>query len=220
MFPIFELRAALCFDKLVHAYRFYRPGIDSVNLENAVKISVPTQYLLGAPRIEVLREKLLSVNFHELKRIIEKKPIPYILGPNNQRYIIDRHHTLYAFNMLIPEFKTKGILVDKLSFEFRQVDDLSHLSHHDFLQKMDDRKWLYPYNKQGVKDLYNIPTNISLLEFDFYRGLAWIIRKSGAIKKNDQSVPFLEFYWAKAFKELLSFENETLTVGKFIKRYH
>lgn len=217
LLPIFKVDAFLCFDQLAYAYRIYRPGVDVVKVERAVQIAIPTQYLLGSPRIAVFSEELLNANLKELKRIIEKKPVPYVLGPNGQRHIIDRHHTLYTFHSVLPQLIANGIPVNKLKFEFRQVADLSHLSENKFLKTMHDRGWLYPFNKQGVKDLYNIPSHVSLLEFDFYRGLAWIVRKSGAIEKNDQSVPFLEFYWAKAFRDEFSFKHELFTVEKIRK---
>lgn len=212
-----QAHAFLCFDQLAYAHRIYRPGVDDQPIENAIQIAQPTQHLLGKPRIVVFSEELLSMEWNQLRREVEKRPVPYVLGPNGRRHIIDRHHTLYTFQLILPELKRRGFPVHKLKIEFRQVEDYSSLGMNKFHRKMLERGFLYPLNKQGIEDPTTIPSHVSLLEFDFYRGLSWIVRKSGAVEKNVLSVPYLEFYWAKLIKEEFSFKNETLTRKKIRK---
>jgi hypothetical protein len=215
--PFFKASAFLCFDELAYAYRKLRPGVEDVALERAVQIAVPSQHLLGYPRIVVFTDKLLNADWMKLKRILEEKPVPYVLGPDGRRHIIDRHHTLYTLHSVLPKLKAKGFPVEKLKMEFRLVDDLSHLNEKDYFTEMNNRKWLYPLTKDGIEDPYSIPSHVSLLEFDFYRGLAWLVRKSGAIQKDDNSVPFLEFYWAKQFKDHFGFKDEEFSQKKIRK---
>lgn len=220
LLPCFEVAAFTCFDKLAHIYRIYRPGIDELQLEHALAISRPTQHLLGEPRTIVFKEELLNGDWNFIRRQVEKRPIHYVLGPDGNRHIIDRHHTLYTFQEIIPELKRRGYPVDKLKFEYRLIEDLSRETHESFISKMLANQWLYPLNKAWEETIEGIPTEIILLEFDFYRGLAWIVRKSGAfikIKTNKESTPYLEFIWARAFKDSLDFKKTEFTRKKIRK---
>lgn len=218
--PFFKVQALLCFDQLAYAYRINRPNIDDIQVSRAIEIAHPAQHLLGEPRIVIFREFLLNADFNQIRREIEKRPIPYVLGPDGKRHIVDRHHTLYTFHLVLPELVAKGLPVHRLKFEMRMVEDFSHLSPKEFSQQMMAKKYLYPLNNNWTEDLTSIPSHVALLEFNYYRGLAWIVRKSGAIKKaklDKESVPFLEFMWANVFRQELQFKHEQFTRKKIRK---
>lgn len=209
-----QLKAFNCFDELVRVLRS-RPGVDFLPLGEAITKSHPAQHLLGIPRISVFKRELLSANWLELRRILELKPVPYVLGPNGVRYIIDRHHTLHTINLIIPELEKKGINTALLKVEMQQVADFSKMPETEFLAKMVEDSLMYPRNIEGINDAAQIPSHVSELSFDFYRGLAWIVRKSGAVKNTD--VPFYEFYWADLFRKEFAFKKEKFTRKKIRK---
>ena len=80
------------------------------------------------------------------------------------------------------------------------------MSLREFERELLKRRMAYPY-KNGVKMPFeHLPFHISELTKDFYRGLSWLVRKSGAYKKT--SIPFAEFYWGSYLKRKLNLKDE------------
>lgn len=175
----------------------------------------PGQYLIGEPKIIVFAQELSNAIPNQLQEILSTKIVPYILGPNKRKWIIDRHHTLHTIHKMIPVFKNEGIEINDLFMITEKVLDLSHLSYEQFLNTMEELGYIHPYYFYGKKDLYNIPDSIENLKVDYFRGLAWLVRKSKAIKKSD--VPFAEFTWAEYFYRSGLFQEKTLSI-ETIKR--
>lgn len=184
-------------------------GNNYFNLKRLIRTVHPSQYLLGLPRIFVFRRQLKNASLEELQKILKEKRVPYVLGPRKKKWIIDRHHTLFTLKSVIPDLEAKGIDTSGLEIVTNQVLDLSHLSHKEFLDKMEGLGYIYPYTAGRKRNTYHIPNNIDGLEFDFLRGLVWLVRQSGAIKKSE--IPFVEFKWAEYFYSLGSFPNPVFT---------
>ncbi len=179
-----------------------------------------TQFLYGRPGVLNRKIELDSLSFSELQEYIAEKPIPYVLGPDGMKYIIDRHHfSRSLFEMrdrLVAKF---GDRAKELQISFQKVNiygkDSSNLSYSEFGESMIENKLTYLRKGSSYRLFNELPTHISEIEEDYYRGLAWIVRKSGAFVKTD--VPFAEFYWGEYFEKTLGFNKEKLTRKKIRK---
>ncbi|MGB0453263.1 MAG: ParB/Srx family N-terminal domain-containing protein [Bacteriovoracaceae bacterium] len=172
----------------------------------------PTQHVIGIPRIIVFKNEILKSDQDGILEILADKPIPYILGPDGKKWILDRHHTLYTLQKIYPKLqKRKDLDVSKFQMTYKMLGDYSDLSQDEFIEKMKSRKFIYPVKQNSETDYHNLPKKLKKLDFDFYRGLAWLVRKSKAIKK--VQIPYFEFIWAQALKKKFQYEefefNET-----------
>ena len=80
------------------------------------KISIaqlrPTQMTLGLDEVASRAAKIAAMGPADLEALLKKKPIPYVLGPGKQIYIVDHHHLARAlWSLKIPE----AILGDQLA---------------------------------------------------------------------------------------------------------
>ena len=72
------------------------------------KISIaqlrPTQMTLGLDEVASRAAKIAAMGPADLEALLKKKPIPYVLGPGKQIYIVDHHHLARAlWSLKIPE---------------------------------------------------------------------------------------------------------------------
>lgn len=179
-----------------------------------------TQFLYGRPGVLNRKIELDSLSFSELQEYIAEKPIPYVLGPDGMKYIIDRHHfSRSLFEMRARLVEKFGEQANELQISFQKVNiygkDSSTLSDSEFGETMIENKLTYLRKGSSFRSFNELPTHISDIEEDYYRGLAWIVRKSGAFVKTD--VPFAEFYWGEYFEKALGFQKEKLTKKKIRK---
>ena len=178
-----------------------------------------TQKFFGRPGILNRIEKLTNLDIYGVKAMLEDNPIPFVFGPDGKRYIIDRHHFARAFYEYRDELQKRlGRDFEKLEVKFQEVEvfsdiPLKKMSFENFEQVMTNLKLVY-LDSPTMK-MKNLPVAVGDLEEDYYRGLAWIIVKSGAIGKTD--IPFQEFYWAEFFKKNLEFKNKTFSLKKIKK---
>ena len=56
----------------------------------------PTQLTLGLEDVKKRAKKMSLLEPNELARLIEKKSIPYVIGPQGESYIVDHHHLCRA----------------------------------------------------------------------------------------------------------------------------
>jgi hypothetical protein len=154
----------------------------------------PTQYSLGMLSIDSKVEEIDKAYAKgKFNKFLKSKIAPAIIGPDNNYYITDRHHTSFAITQAsIPEdFKILKIEI---------LHDWSKLSFKDFENRMIKNKYVWlkdeTHTKRNFKDL---PKNIANLTDDPYRSLAWKVRKEGGFNK--VKVSYLEFYWGMFFKD-------------------
>lgn len=125
----------------------------------------------------------------KLRRYIEKRPVPAVLGPDDEFYIIDHHH----LSLALWQSDVDEVLI-------RVVSDLSDLPQIAFLRAMTTFGWLHPYDANGEKICpTRLPASLDKLRADAYRDLAWSVREDGGFHKT--TVPFSEFTWANFFRK-------------------
>lgn len=121
-----------------------------------------------------------------------KKLKTVVLGPDNQLYLTDGHHTFSAFYDMPqggPDFKVRVYVEAKL--------DEHELA--TFWRKMADEGKAWLYNSVGDKINYQaMPDSLgrTSLQNDPYRAAMYFLR-GGIWDKPKPAIPFVEFYWAQ-----------------------
>jgi hypothetical protein len=141
--------------------------------------------------VEAKRRKIErhARNARELRRFLKKRPVPAVLGPGEDYYIIDHHH----LSLALWQSEIDDAFV-------RVVCDFSDMPKRAFLLSMAALGWLHAYDAKGRKiGPAHLPATLDQLRPDRYRDLAWSVRKAGGFRKTH--VPFSEFVWANFFRE-------------------
>jgi hypothetical protein len=149
----------------------------------------PTQFVLGMKEIESKVAKMKAFNPKDMGAFCLEHKIPVVLGPKQQTYMIDHHHFARA---------CWELNVDDYSVDV--IKDLSDLPEKEFWNTMTKKDWVYLYDQFGMgpHSPLDLPADIRCLADDPFRSLAWALRDSGAIKKQEE--PFFEFKWAAFFR--------------------
>lgn len=150
----------------------------------------PTQMAVGMRAVAAKREKVerRARNVRKLRRYLEDRPIPAILGPDDDLFIIDHHHLSLA------------LLKSDVGEAFvRVVGDLSDLPRKRFLRRMANLGLLHAYDRHGRAVCpTKLPERLDELRADPYRDLAWSVREAGGFAKTGK--PYAEFRWADFFR--------------------
>ena len=151
----------------------------------------PTQMAVGMRAVAAKREKVerRAKSRRKLKCYLAERPIPAVLGPANDLFIIDHHH----LSLALLKSDVEEAWVDVIA-------DLSHLSRKRFLRQMATLGLLHPYDGDGQPVCpTKLPETLKELRADPYRDLAWSVRKAGGFAKSGK--PYEEFRWADFFRE-------------------
>jgi hypothetical protein len=170
------------------------------------------QYHYGVPGVKNRIRDFLKNADHKkrLKKMLKDRPIPFVRGPDGKKWIVDRHHFSRALYESRAELKKRGVKIHKVKVYFQEIilndgERLSHLSIEEFEEAMLRRKLIYPFLDGEYRSIQFMPSHVSELKPDFYRGLAWVLRKGGAFEKT--GVPYEEFFWASYFQKVLDFKK-------------
>jgi hypothetical protein len=154
----------------------------------------PTQMAVGMRAVEARRRKVerRAVSGRKLRRYIEKRPVPAVLGPDDEFYIIDHHHLSLAFLQ-------SGVDTALV----RVVEDFSDMPVPEFFASMEALGWLHAYDANGRPICpTRLPETLDRLKSDRFRDLAWSVREAGGFRKSH--MPFSEFAWANFFRDRLA----------------
>ena len=184
------------------AQRALPPSIifSDVDLQPLERVAItalrPTQMAVGMRAVEAKRQKLerLIVRPRKLTRYLHRRPIPAVMGPGDELYIIDHHHLSLA------------LLQNGVADTFvRVVADFSDRRRLAFLRAMQAHGWLRSCDGEGRKlSPMMLPATVGHLQADHYRDLAWSVREAGGFKKSP--IPFSEFVWADFFRDHIPVE--------------
>lgn len=151
----------------------------------------PTQMAVGMRSVEAKRQKI-ERHFQrkrKMRRFLEKRPIPVVVGPEDDYYMIDHHHLCLA----LWHHDVEEVFV-------RVVSDLSGMPQRQFLQSMSAFGWLHSFDSHGQPVCpTKLPPSIKKLRSDPFRDLAWSVRRAGGFRK--LGIPFMEFAWAGFFRQ-------------------
>jgi len=150
----------------------------------SVKSLRPTQMTVGMREVERKRQDWRKREGKDLETFLGSHMIPVIVGPRNERYLIDHHHLALALHD--EGFDSVFVTI---------VADLHKLDEDHFWNMMDFHGWTHPFDTKGRRRSYeDLPRRISELQDDPYRSLAGELRSIGGFAKD--STPYSEFVWA------------------------
>lgn len=208
----------ILFGSLSAAHGALKPSCMQIlkSLASAPKISLslfagvtdlkPTQFDYGLPRVKYLTEKFQEMEFNEVQEYLDQHPIPVVLGFNSDYYLVDRHNTLRALAQSQDSFSENfGSKANELELRLVIVDDKSSLSEEDFYNQMLEDSLLYPYRKGKSLSHAELPKQVLDLKKDYFRGIAWLLKKAEVIGAND--IPFSDFMWANKMREITEIEG-------------
>ncbi len=150
----------------------------------------PTQMAVGMRAVAAKREKVerRAKSRRKLRRFLENRPVPAILGHDDGLFIIDHHHLSLAL------WQSE---VDEAFVTL--VGDLSHLSRDRFLGRISGLGLLHAYDAHGRPICpTQLPETLGALRSDPFRDLAWSVREAGGFAKIGE--PYAEFRWANFFR--------------------
>lgn len=155
----------------------------------------PTQMHVGMEAVNDRMERIAPLERDERHEYLQERPVPVVIGPGGEFYMIDRHHMSLAL-----------VMSGHRKIYVRIVKNWSKSSKRDFWKKMERAGYAYlrdeDLNKIGPKDL---PADVTELKDDPYRALAAHARERGAFKKS--LLPFAEFRWAAFYRDHISPEE-------------
>jgi hypothetical protein len=151
----------------------------------AINELFPTQMTVGMREVNIKRKRWRNAETDETReKIISSHTIPVVFGPNDRRYLIDRHH----FTRALCDEGIKNL-------EVATVDDLSIFDENELWALLGHRGWMYPFDDAGQQYKYTaIPKSLEELTDDPFRSLASALRRAGGYHKS--AMPFSEFRWA------------------------
>ena len=146
----------------------------------------PTQMCVGLAEVQHRRKDFATDSLKERRKYLKDKPVPLVHSPAAGFWMLDRHHRL------------RGLLeIDPSATAFGYVAlELHELEADLVLQTLQQKGWLYLYNGrgQGPQRPSSLPKNLTELEDDPYRSLAWKLKQEGIIEAAPL-IPFHEFRW-------------------------
>lgn len=151
----------------------------------------PTQFAVGMLEVDEKIKEVKKYSKKELKSYIKDHPVPVVLGPQGDLYIVDHHHFLcVCYNLGIEKVLIKV------------MKDLTQkkMNYTHFWKWMSSNRSVYPFCQfgEGPRKALYLPRDIRGLADDPYRSIAWFVRKAGAFENSDRN--FAEFKWANFFR--------------------
>ena len=155
-----------------------------------IKDLSPTQSAVGVLDVKEQMKEIDALSKSGLKDYLKENIIHIVIGPGDKFYLVDGHHHARAMWE-----------VGHKKMRAEVIGNYADLSESDFLARMkkEGRIRLVDENGKPLKKITDLPSSVSKLKDDPYRSLAWLLRKSGAIRKT--KIPFAEFYWADFLRD-------------------
>jgi hypothetical protein len=151
----------------------------------------PTQFAVGMLEVQEKIEIVRGYRKKQIRDFIDENPVPVVIGPDDNLYLIDHHHFLaVCYHVGIKKVRIKV------------VKDLSRrrMSYTQFWKWMFKTRNGYPFCQfgEGPRKAIYLPKDIRGVADDPYRSLAWFVRKAGAFENSQRN--FAEFKWANFFR--------------------
>jgi len=145
----------------------------------------PTQITVGMREVQARRKHWKSqTTGGKREAFLQKHLIPVILGARGRHFILDHHHLALALYR-------EGLREMYVTV----IADLSSLDKDTFWFVLDQRNWMHPFDRTGVRRSYKaIPRSVKELQDDPYRSMAGELRRLGGFAKD--TTPYSEFLWA------------------------
>jgi hypothetical protein len=152
----------------------------------------PTQFAVGMLEIDEKIALVKKFSKKELKEYIRSTPVPVVISPQGDLFIVDHHHFLCV---------CYHIGVEKVRVTVIKDFSKSNMTYVQFWKWMFKTRSAYPFCQfgEGPRKALYLPRDIRGLADDPYRSIAWYVRKAGGFDNSDRN--FAEFTWANFFRE-------------------
>ena len=151
----------------------------------------PTQFAVGMLEVDEKIKQVEKFSEKERRNYVRDNPVPVVISPKGDMYIVDHHHFLVV---------CLHVGIEKVKVQI--VKDLfgRSMTYSAFWKWMSKRDYIYPFCQfgEGPRNPLYLPKDIRGLADDPYRSLAWFVRKDGAVEKGSKN--FSEFKWANFFR--------------------
>lgn len=152
----------------------------------------PTQLTLGLAEVQVRARAMAALPRKELKALLKARPVPYVIGPAGQFYLIDHHHLCRALHQI---GRRRVVLGDCRA-------DWSDLDLRSFWLRMEAEGFCWPIDAEGNRRPWRkIPRHVADLTDNPWRSLARGLR--GRAYTNEDT-PFQEFMWGDYFRTFMT----------------
>ena len=172
------------------------PAATEVLMITKVKISTlrPTQLAVGVQQVNEKAARIRAKTERKQNKYLKGHPVPVIIGPGGEYYLVDHHHLCRAAQLL-------GM--DSVFITVMRDGDWSQLAPEEFWKKMHASNYVWLHDAAGnpltlAEFTKVLPKDVSGLKDDPHRSIAAIVRKAGGFDKD--WMPFAEFHWANFFR--------------------
>ena len=170
----------------------------------------PTQFAIGIAEVHEKIAAFEKLKKRGLKKFVEDNPIPIVVSPLKEMYLVDHHHFLFTcWHLGVKKVRVK-VVCDLSRKKYTLTQFWKFMARHNYF---------YPFCQfgEGPRDSLYLPQDIRGLADDPYRSLAWFVRKDGGYENTDE--PFAEFQWANLFrKRKLLHRNGRVGLNKAVKQ--
>lgn len=165
-----------------------------------IEALLPTQIAIGEREVSRKLKKYNQKTKEERRRYLLKHPVPVVVGPEGEYYIVDHHHLI---RVLWELGKSRAFV--------RIVGKVTGNNKVEFWKLMFRKNLAYPFDEQGNGPLSArefiklVSRHVSGMKDDLYRSLAGAVRDKGGFLKNEGDY-FIEFAWANFFRTRISID--------------
>jgi len=154
----------------------------------------PTQFSLGMEEVSCKINMFESLSNSDLEDYLKDHPVPVVIGPDGY-YLGDAHHMSRAL-MDADIDEDKKVLYCIIQENFHDLD-----SGYEFWEQMTEYGLLWLYDNKGSQpmDPEFLPLDLSGMQDDVFRSLAWMVRTSGGYAKEDTY--YQDFLWGNYFRD-------------------
>ncbi|NBX60075.1 MAG: chromosome partitioning protein ParB [Opitutaceae bacterium] len=185
-------------DNTARATEIYAPFQPTMKVGAAYTIAAaklhPTQFAVGFREVAYKMKTIDAKNAAELRAYLEDKDVPVVIGPGGRPYMTDGHHTIRA---LLDSHQTDKTVYGHILANWAELDEAvfwaqMQTHHYTYLMDQDGRGPLAPSL---------LPTTLTEIQSNIYRGLGWAVMKAGGfVEKKGPDGFFQEFYWGEYFR--------------------
>jgi hypothetical protein len=125
-----------------------------------------------------------------------KHIVPVIVGWDEEFYATDHHHLTRALmDSSVP--KDEQVMYAQITEDYSDLDEL------EFWTKMIEQGYTWLFDERGTQPVspFHLAEDMSGLQNDFYRSLAYFVRTFGGFGKTN--ISYAEFVWANWFRQTI-----------------
>jgi hypothetical protein len=182
-------------------YQVFRPDLaagDAYSID--VRALHPTQLSLGWREVVAKRKLIEGKSPAELVAYLKEKDVPIVIGPGGVPYMTDGHHTLRAL--------LESRVADKTAYG-HILANWANVPADEFWARMQAKQYVYLTDAagKGPQPTSMLPTALTGMQRDAYRGLGWGVMKAGGFEER-KDIFFQEFIWGDRFRGKIVWDDQ------------